>query len=209
MSARISLALAVAAFALLAGCAADSDDDDIEALIDERVKAALAEQAASTTTEAAVDVEVLRNELWVDFAERPTWLDLSDLFACHVALDELALNVERMATLNDAEDIALFALSEGQWSDIVGSMGDLFTDDGSMLGEPEAERLCADIRPILMGAHASLTDRHDRLEDRLEGLLDAPFGWRYSCTQSASGSTSRANSGVANLCEKVRTRYRN
>lgn len=210
MSVRVSLGTAAAAFALLAGCAADSGSGDIEALIDERVDAALIEQAASTTTEAAMDIEALIDErieaaieerVATDLGARPTWVELSLQFACHDALDDL----ERKVRAYDIFFVRDVDSARSLWW-----LTQELSDDGKFDQDLEAERICgAAIRPIgTPRGLGAFSERLDRLQDptatflRIYGVCldDEVFDF------GALGSGVDAESLSRRLCEKVRAR---
>lgn len=211
-SARVSLVTAAAAFALLASCAVDSGSGDIEALVDERVAAALAEQAVTTTTEAAVDIEALIEErveiaieerVEADLDVRPTWLELSLQFACHDALDDLERKVRGYGFQLDGDVDSAFSL----WL-----LTQELSDDGKFNQDLEAERICAAARrplgtPRGLGA---FSERLDRLQDPTNIFLRI-----YSaCLDNdvfdfgVLGSSVDAESLSRSLCEKVQARLR-
>ena len=210
-SARASLGVVVAAFALLAGCAADSGSGDIEALIDERVAAALVEQAASTTTEAAVDIEALIEErveaaiearVEADLETRPTWAELSLQFACHDALDDLERTVREynISLVGDSDAVSLWFLT---WA---------LSDDGKFDQDLEAERICAAARRVgTPRGDLYFGERLDRLQDPTATFLRI----HSVCLDNgvfdfgAFGSGVDAESLSWKLCEKVQARLRN
>lgn len=212
-SVRASLSAAAAAFALLAGCAAESGNDDVEALIEDRVEAALVELAASTTTEAAVDIEALIEErveaaieerVEADLDARPTWAELSVQFACHDALDDLERKVREYDSWSRLDGDAasafrLFLLATHELS-----------VDGKFDQELEADRICAAARRVgTSRGHLAFSERLDRLQEPATSFLRI-----YSaCNEDADfdfggfASSVDAESLTRTLCKKVRARF--
>ena len=212
----VGLVATVVAFGLLAGCASASDGDDIEALIDERIEAVLAKQAATTTTEVATDIEALIDERVRRQAARISRVHehLLQYVDCDRALDDFALNIKHLLILDELLTSTPFLRHNGSddspFGDIASSMGDLFTGDGKMLGETKAERLCFDDG---YGLPLSILG-YDRLVVRLDDFLQmgrplyVSTPWRDSCEHGWSLEGNVASIEMDKWCEKVLTRYR-
>lgn len=213
----VCFAAIVAVSALLAGCTADSDRDNIEVLIDERIEAALAQRAVPTTTEAAVDIEALIDERVGHQAARTgrMYEDLLQYVECGHALDDFALNIKHLLVLDELRSTAPFVYHDGSddrsFGDIPYLMDHLFTHDGKMLGEANAERLCFDDGyglPLSRLRYDGLVTRLDEFLQTGQPLL-GHTPWEYRCEHGPSSYESRwARSQVDAWCETVLARYR-
>ena len=204
----IRLVATVAAFTLLAACAADSNGDDIESLIDERIEAALAKQAANTTTTTQVAVNIgalIEEHIAADLDARPTWRQLSLQFACEDALDHFEWVVDSTRSAMPEDVTSLYPIYEDMsvpiWFETVLNL------DGRTHWELEAKRVC-DVAKQHNRLFQPFGVRHDRLQNEFGYLIKQ---WRDYCGggQPENFAFRASLDRYQEMCEKSQARYRN